>query len=73
MEYDRPSLNPICFSEKIFCFLFVSFLERMKCALKLEVTEMLECKPYCVAPSFQRNTAAQKLWSVCMEMGHESV
>ena len=23
--------------------------------------------------SFQRNTAAQKLWSVCMEMGHESV
>ena len=21
MEYDRPSLNPFCFSEKIFCFL----------------------------------------------------
>ena len=35
---------------------------------QLEVIEMLECKPYCVAPSFQRNTAAQKLWSVCMEM-----
>ena len=37
---------------------------------QLEVTEMLEYKPYCAAPSFQRNTAAQKLWSVCMEMGH---
>jgi len=22
VEYDRPSLNPFCFSEKIFCFLF---------------------------------------------------
>jgi len=43
---------------------------------QLEVTEMLECKinlSYCEALSFQRNTAAQKLWSVCMEMGHESV
>ena len=26
---------------------------------QLQVTETLECKPYCVAPSFQRNTAAQ--------------
>jgi len=23
---------------------------------QLEVTEMLECKPYCEAPSFKRNT-----------------
>jgi len=36
---------------------------------QLEVTEMLQCKPYCVAPSIQRNTAIQKLWSVCMEVG----
>ena len=27
---------------------------------QLEVTEMLECKPYCVAPSFQRNTLLQE-------------
>jgi len=39
---------------------------------QLEVTEMLEyevAKPYFVAPGFHQNTAAQKLWSVCMEMG----
>jgi len=23
VEYDRPFLNPFCFSEKIFCFLYV--------------------------------------------------
>jgi len=39
VEYDRPSLNPYCFSEKIFCFLFVSFLEG-----QLENTETLERK-----------------------------
>jgi len=45
VEYDRPSLNPFCFSEKIFCFLFVRFLERIKCVASLRyLTEMLECK-----------------------------
>ena len=73
MEYDRPSLNPFCFSEKIFCFLFVSFLERMKCVLgQLEVTEMLECKPYCVAPSFQRNTAAQKFNTAAQKFNYHA-
>jgi len=36
-EYDRPSLNPFCFSEKIICFLFVSFVERIKCIARLSV------------------------------------
>ena len=36
VEYDRPSLNPFCFSEKSFCFLFVSFLECMKCVASLK-------------------------------------
>ena len=35
VEYDRPSLNPFCFLEKIFCFLSVSFLERMTCVVSL--------------------------------------
>jgi len=38
VEHDRPSLNPFCFSEKIFCFLFVEMRSQ------LEITEMLECK-----------------------------
>jgi len=28
VEYDRPSLNPFCFSEKIFCFLQVTVISR---------------------------------------------
>ena len=35
VEYDRPYLNPFCFSEKIFCFLIVRFLEHMKCVASL--------------------------------------
>ena len=31
VEYDRPSPNPFNLSKKSFYFLFVSFLEHMKC------------------------------------------
>ena len=61
------------FFREIFLLLVCELFRVHEMRSQLEVTEMLECKPYCAAPSFQRNTAAQKLWSVCMEMGHESV
>ena len=72
MEYDRPSLNLFFFREN-FLFLVGELFRAHEMRSQLEVTEMLEykvVKPYFVAPSFQKkNTAAQKLWSVRMEMG----
>ena len=38
------SLNPFCFLEKIFCFLFVRLLRAHEMRSQLEVTEMLEYK-----------------------------
>jgi len=39
---------------------------------QLEVTEMLECKPYCVAPSFRRNTLLHKSCGLCNIFGRSS-
>jgi len=40
---------------------------------QLEVTEMLESKPYCVAPSFQGNTLLHSCGLYAWKWGLESV
>ena len=47
VEYDRPSLNPFCFSENFFLLFAVCEIFRAhEMHSQLEVTEMLECKTY---------------------------
>ena len=44
MEYDRPSLNPFCFSGENFLLLVCELFRAHEMCSELEVTEMLEFK-----------------------------
>ena len=74
MEYDRSSLNPFRFSEKFLLLVCQLFRAHEMCS-QLEVTEMFDCKVNLTVWLLvsEKHLAALKLWSVCVEIGLESL